>query len=459
VLQSETQPLTHSSQVVDAYERDGKHFVEVWLIDPTWNKNYWKASQEELTKKIQRFVNKPAILTPYLHHPHEYEHVQENPFDPEGNVRKHQQIDERYRIGHIVRIKPLPNSAYAGVIELTHPGAIAAFQQGKIPRYVSPAVYNLNMTGPMGEFTSFEPLHIAFVDQPAYGLKAKIIDTCHGKEDLCLRNLGVAAVLGESCIMKALDKLENVFEPSSAHSSHMKSNASVGAELSLKEDSATPSVQAAPPVTQEDKAPATVSTENTTKKESKAPAVKKQDTPSIEKEQQPKESTADKKDASSPSEKKEDKKYSLDEVKALIKEEMAEARKAMKEENEKEKALEAKRRLIESYVTLESTNGSKEEQEKRINALMFIPDENLKDFLEQHYKIAGKSRSNAAKASKISDFNRGMPQNAPNNVGTAALILDQETNERIDRVLSMGRFVPSANARIVPNTRNEEVNA
>jgi hypothetical protein len=94
-----------------------------------------------------------------------------------------------------------------------------------------------------------------------------------------------------------------------------------------------------------------------------------------------------------------------------------------------------------------------------ITSQLFIPDENLKDFLEQHYKIAGKSRSNAAKASKISDFNRGMQQNAPNNVGTAALILDQETNERIDRVLSMGRFVPSANARIVPNTRNEEVNA
>ena len=453
-----------SSQVTDAYEENGKFFLEVWLIDNQWNQNYWKASQEELAKKIQRFVNKPAILTPYLHHPHEYEHVQENPFDPEGNVRKHQEIDERYRIGHIIKIKPLPNSAYAGVIELTHPGAIAAFAEGKIPRYVSPAVYNLNMTGPMGEFTAFEPLHIAFVDKPAYGLRARIIDSCHGKEDLCLRNLGVASVLGESCIRKALEKLENVYIP--AHSSHMKINASVGAELTVKEDSgATKPVAVSTPTdnNKEDKEQLPVQSTDSKKSEAPIPESTNNKTPAVDKATEegggkPKDKET-KQDKDKPVVGKEEIASVLESLKDYVKTQISESLQVYIEETRKEQektaAKEAKRKLIESYVTIESAGGSKEERDRRINALMHIPREELETFLEAHYKIAGKSRSNAAKASKLSDFNRGMPQNAQNNVGTAALLLDQDTNDRIDRVLSIGRFVPSA--KIVPNTGAKDV--
>lgn len=457
---------TFSSQVVDAYEQDGKHYVEVWLIDPTWNKNYWKANQDELTKKVQRFVNKPAILTPYLFHPHEYEHVQEDPFDPEGNVRKHNAIDERYRIGHITHVKPLPNAAYAGIIELTHPGAIEAFKAGKIPKFVSPAVYNLNMTGPQGEFTSFEPLHIAFVDQPAFGLKARIIDTCHGKEDLCLRNLGVAAaVMGESCIHKALEKLENRYEP--AHSSHMKSSASVASELSVKEDSASKPVAAT--IQDKDKEKEQLPVQSTNNKKPEAPQSKapvKAETEEVEKEEKDDNNNNNKpKDKDSKDKAavvgKEEIATVLESLKDYVKTQISESLQVYIEETRKEQektaAKEAKRKLIESYVTLESAGGSKEERDRRIGALMHIPRDDLETFLEAHYKIAGKSRSNAAKASKISDFNRGMQQNAPNNVGTAALLLDQDTNDRIDRVLSIGRFVPSA--RIVPNTEREGVTA
>lgn len=441
---------------MDYYESGGKHYVEVWLIDPTWNQNRWKANEQELKAKIQRFVNKPAIITPYLHHPHEYEHVEENPLDPEGNVRKHQEIDERYRVGHVIKIKPLPNSAYAGIIELTHQAAIEAFQAGKIPQFVSPAVYNLNMTGPMGEFTSFEPLHIAFVDRPAYGFKARVIDQCHGEQDLCLRNLGVAStVMGMACVAKALDKLQHTF-----HSSLVKSSVSVASELSLKEDSATPTVKvtatdntAGYPPTQ-----ATVSTEDTNNKESKA-AVKKPETP---KKEASKESTAgDNKDAHQQEKEKDSKKEDIsklmEEIKNSIKEQVSQAYKALEDERKQKEAEAEKRKLIESYVTIESTAGNIEEREKRIKALMHIPEEELKDFLEQHYKIAGKGRSNAAKASKVSDFNKGMQQNAAQNVGSAALLLDQDTNDRIDRVLSMSRFVPRARQGIVPTQQREAV--
>jgi hypothetical protein len=466
---AKTSPESNTSQVVDYYEQGGESFLEVWLIDPSWNKNYWKAHPDELTKKVLRFVDKPALLTPYIQHPHEYEHIIEDPTDVWGNVRKHNIIDEHYRVGHIVGVKPLPNSAYASIIKLTSPAFIEAAKQGKIPRFVSPAVYNLNMTGPIGEFTSFEPLHIAFVAEPAYGSKAQVLNQCHGQQDQCLRNLGVASEIigmGPACIAKALSKLtaEQTF-----HSSLVKSNVSVASELSLKEDSATPptataTIHYSDGTQSQPQQFATVSTEN---KESKAAVKKSAETQ--QKEQTKESNTAaidnnNKKDVHpSPADKEKKKEpdiaSALDELKTFVRDQISEAFKTYKEEREQESAKEAKRKLIESYVTLESTGGSKEEQDKRIAALMHIPDADLKDFLEQHYKIAGKSRNNAAKASKVSDFNRGMQQNTSNNVGTAAaaLLLDPDTNERIDRVLSITRFVPnSRRVGIVPNTKQEE---
>jgi hypothetical protein len=447
--------ISQTNQVKGYYEsQDGRHFIEFWLIDPTWNLNSWKVAKDELESKIQNFVGKPLILTPYFHHPHEYEHVKENPFDPTGNVRLYNTIDERYRVGNILKIKPLQNAAYAAVGELTHPAMVKAAKEGKIPLYVSPACYNLDMTGMFTEYKHFEPLHVAFVLDPAHGPKAKVLNTCQGQEDICLRNLGVAAdIMGPSCIAKALEKLD---DSNTFHSSYTKSNANVASELSVKEDSATPptATSVSPTDSNNNTRQVTVSTEET--KESKAPV--KQGKPEAPKKEQTKESTADtKKDTNAESKKKDEEsaepKFTLDDVKKVV----AEALKSYDEEKEKKAALAKKRELIESYVTLESTAGSAEEREKRIAALMHIPDEDLKNFLEQHYQIKGKARNNAGKASTVRDFNRGMQQNDTSmqqNAGTAAVIaLEQEANEKVDRVLSMTRFVPNSAARIVPNMR------
>jgi hypothetical protein len=236
--------------------------------------------------------------------------------------------------------------------------------------------------------------------------------------------------------------------------------------LSLKDekDSATPSPTAADTgrvhETKEQKA-TVVSTAKDQEKEESKPTGKKAEAPSKkDKEAGTEKESADVKDVTKEEKDREkEKSLSVDEIKAIMKEQMAEFMKSYKEEQEARLAKEQKRKLIESYVTLDSAGGNKEEWEKRISALMHIPDDALQDFLEQHYaqSIRGKSRSgsNAAKASKVSDFNRGMQQNAQQNVGTAALLLDQETNDRIDRVLSIGRFIPKSigiGIGIVPNT-------
>jgi hypothetical protein len=242
----------------------------------------------------------------------------------------------------------------------------------------------------------------------------------------------------------------------------MKSNASVGAELTVKEDSgATKPVAATIPDNSKDKEEQQLPVQSTDNKKSEAPESKAPVKPAETEESKPKDTNKETKDKDKAVVGKEEIASVLESLKDYVKTQISESLQVYIEETRKEQektaAKDAKRKLIESYVTIESAGGSKEERDRRINALMHIPRDDLETFLEAHYKIAGKSRTNAAKASKLSDFNRGMPQNAQNNVGTAALLLDQDTNDRIDRVLSIGRFVPSA--RIVPNTEHREVTA
>jgi hypothetical protein len=118
----------------------------------------------------------------------------------------------RYSVGTIKAVEPassivkqnaLPASQYNAYIELQNQNAIKLLDNGKLPRFVSPTVFKLNDGEPDDDITDYEPLHIAFVDIPAYGQVATIRGHCNGDMNLCYNQLK------NNGIIMSMDKCNN----------------------------------------------------------------------------------------------------------------------------------------------------------------------------------------------------------------------------------------------------------
>ena len=209
-------------QVREAYEQNDKYYLKTFLIDDTIARNGMGIVPDYISKHIHKFVGRPVILTSYLNHPHEFDHYQETK-DPNVDVPELYKLQEPYKIGQIIDVSSTSNvqqggnTTYSALLEVTDPKAISAFKQGKIPLYVSPSIYRINETDPVHAITDYEALHIAIVDNPAYGFhKANIRQTCQGGKSECQRMLAQASNGLGYCVEKTLHDLKNVLETNSS---------------------------------------------------------------------------------------------------------------------------------------------------------------------------------------------------------------------------------------------------
>jgi hypothetical protein len=187
----------------------GKFFVRAFLIDPSLNINKWAVTEESIPRNINTFIGKPLVLTEGFDHP-----------GADSDTLNHWlSFQETYRVGTIIDIIPKKNpdtgsTAYHAIIEVTNNDLKASLQNNSVPVYVSPAIAEPAATAGNGlAISEWTGMHLAIVDEPAFGVKKAVIsETCGGDKAGCLMQLRKAHVnrhgIGHCgfCVKEAMQK-------------------------------------------------------------------------------------------------------------------------------------------------------------------------------------------------------------------------------------------------------------
>ena len=201
--QAQQQEAVHPSQIVDITQDDANgYYLKVFLLDDSINHAKWGIKTDSIPKHIQKFVGRPFILTKDHYHPLEFDSLNIDYNDIPATVNRLLETQDKYKVGTIRKVERSINPAQAAYgatwnayVEITDPTAIQAFKNGYTPRYVSASVFRLNQHESPQETTDFEPLHLAAVDNPAYGIhKAGVRGTCNGNLTKCSKQLAQASV-------------------------------------------------------------------------------------------------------------------------------------------------------------------------------------------------------------------------------------------------------------------------
>lgn len=413
--------ITTPAQIIGAAEntKNNRYFIRAFLIDDTVNKNKVGHRADYLAQHINKFVGRPLIVTDYLKHPHEFYHIPETGI-PDADIKMYLERQEPYSIGvvkSVLRNKRLVQNSvvnsYDAIIELLDAKAIAAYKEGKIPRYVSPSIYRLNRNDPPDAITDFEPINITIVDDPAYGFhNASVRNSCEGTNDVCTR------LLTQNASSQWIDysKIKNLFQNSGTlNSSYFNSTANLPVNLTEESPNNSnnntantavnnPSTstesqsQQQPQQTLDKGMTVTIPSGQTLLNETDIP---KQ--PQQEQQQLPASTESPRVEAANPAPntKQDEQQESpcqktiarweakLDEAFQLIQKQnkVIEGLSQFKETSEKniaEVRANTKRSKISSIVSLDSTGGNEEERTKRIESLMALPDEQLDHFLNTY---------------------------------------------------------------------------
>jgi hypothetical protein len=142
----------------------------------------------------------------------------------------------KYKIGEIKKVDSTGNQWFA-YVQITEPKIIDSFKQGNIPKFVSPAIYDPTGEPDGTKVRDFSPIHIAAVDQPAYGLKAYVRGACEGEATQCLNELKSATITPHKsdCPCSILETFTNKFNSDKKSSSYLKNAALVKDSLSQLE--------------------------------------------------------------------------------------------------------------------------------------------------------------------------------------------------------------------------------
>jgi len=185
--------------------RDNKFYVKAFLIDPSININQWAVTEESIPKNINTFIGKPLVLTEKFDHP-----------GADMETLNHWlQYQEAFRVGTIIDVIPKKNAttgttAYHAVIEVTDKDLQESLRNNSVPIYVSPAIAqpasSIGAKTAEDVISEWTGIHLAIVDEPAYGVKKAVIsETCGGDKQGCLLQL-MKANVADFCHKQALKR-------------------------------------------------------------------------------------------------------------------------------------------------------------------------------------------------------------------------------------------------------------
>ena len=190
-----TDAMKKSEVIID----NDKLFLKTFLMDASLNKNLWGVNPDTLDNNIKTYIGKPLVVTEALDHPE---------MDGEPNFDHQLIYQDKFRIGTILDITN-KDGIYSAVIEVTDPTASEAFKLGNLPTYVSPSLFHDGVeTEPADDTKTWRGLHLAVVDEPAFGAnKAQITGQCSGKSDVCLAQLKRAKC--DFCIKRTIQNYKD----------------------------------------------------------------------------------------------------------------------------------------------------------------------------------------------------------------------------------------------------------
>jgi hypothetical protein len=233
-------------QKVEVYKDEkGDLFVKLFLLDDSVNVNDWGVTQRSIPQKIGSAVNKPAVLyidkgnEPDAHIHKRKEGMANHPvlaISSKGETKEHAYLNQELnRVGNIDEVVRNPtNGWWYGIIRITDKGVREAFDAdpASLPFFTSSSIWNNNPPMPRvvldaagnpvsierpdeTQIDDWEFMHVAFVDEPAYGVqKTQIAGRCTGDSNKCvmhLRNASISANNGETgcgfCTKGAMQKI------------------------------------------------------------------------------------------------------------------------------------------------------------------------------------------------------------------------------------------------------------
>jgi hypothetical protein len=199
-LQATTQQNSYPRIVdVSTNPTTDETYIKAFLMDDTVNKNYWHIPTNVMKKYASSFIGRPFIYHPSGNHPDYFKEGAAHDSDQSTFIADILNIQDKYKIGDIIDVTYEPikeqsdKKAWFSTIKISNKEILAQIKSGAVSSFVSPQVYDLKGSGPNEQTTEFIPLHLAIVNEPAYGNKARIKAQCNGSGPTCLNALKSAA--------------------------------------------------------------------------------------------------------------------------------------------------------------------------------------------------------------------------------------------------------------------------
>lgn len=179
------------------FNEDGKLFLRAFLIDGSVNENDWGVVSSTISRNIKTFINMPLVLDENYDHPK---------WKEELGIAENAEYQQKFAIGTIRDVVE-KGGKWDAIIEITDPLAKEAIEKEDIPFYVSPRILH-DSDQPDEAIKDWQGFHLAIVDEPAFGDKAKIKGACYGMAAEC--QIALKNAKKEPCgfcVKKALEKL------------------------------------------------------------------------------------------------------------------------------------------------------------------------------------------------------------------------------------------------------------
>ena len=173
-----------------------KVYLKTFLIDHTLAMNGMRLVK---ANNLQKFVGKELILTPNKDHPPEFRKYKQTGI-PHVDIPNFLKLQNRYRIGKIIEVNQSlvqgnDEPVYSALIELDTTRGINLYRHRLLPKYVSVSLYQTKGDG-WADIQDFEALHLALVNDPAYGVtKARVRGSCEDSLEICRGRLAQAHLI------------------------------------------------------------------------------------------------------------------------------------------------------------------------------------------------------------------------------------------------------------------------
>ena len=194
------------------------------MMDETVNKNFWHVPTNSMKKYASSFISRPWIVHPSGDHP---QYIKEGVVhDSPTLIDDILDVQNRYKAGDIIDVTYEPNKdrpntmGWYATVKVTNQDIYNKIKSGAMSPYVSPQIYDLSKAEPGQPTTQFIPLHIATVNEPAYGNIARIRASCSGTGSSCINALKSAALQ----VISAIDSSNSSFLKNSSNSTDRLTN-------------------------------------------------------------------------------------------------------------------------------------------------------------------------------------------------------------------------------------------